>query len=806
MFKQFDIFGSQINLRFNGQQTHKTNLGSLISIIIAVFIIYRLFNIIYSVVQRKNPQVMYNERQVDDPALFSIDSKYFPIAFAMEDPQTNNYYMDESIYTIKAQWKSKVEVFNSTTQEYDIVWQVQDIDVKRCTLENFQNLDNQKYYLKLNYTNMYCLPPDYNIKIQGDFPSPVFSQLIITIQKCQTNCNTQQLIDYYLKKAYLGMLISDAYVDPTIKDYPFKIYSRDLFWSTSSKMPKDVNIYIRNNYVQSDFGWFFSDIKTQTFPTFSYYEDSVYPEDFQDYFLQIYFRFEKQKESLYLRNYPDFNSIITQIGGFTQSLLAIGYLICRRFSQLRLNQDIVNQIFKYEDEEQKFQKDDVIIEQEIKAEVIPKKQIKQLGNRPQSTQNIVIKRKQRNLTQIIQTNKKNIYESNHSLNQDLDKSKIKNIVDDQNSSFPIKNNCKLKTGGFSEYSKQCIDLINCSEMLKQQSEQKDQKQMLNQLLQNDFPSEVNITNPNSMGIIKSTLPQKVLKKQPTQKQLKKAVENHFDSMFKQQTKSIHVTIWEYIKSSLFPCKQQKKKKDIINYSFEMLYQNLDILQILKRLIEVEKLKRLFLNEEQLKLFDYLPKPTINSGLFDRKKTDKGIQNQYEISLLYQDNRTELQRAKDAYDSYKKILNKSESTELDEKLINMLDQNLIDIFEAQNESNSALMNLVDINNELNQVSILQDKSQTKYINQNIDQKSSVKSKNQSHNSIQQSEQKIDKLISYQLQQLNLSNFCNLSQKKDITLNEDQPIQTETTNQEEVAQERMYCRQIPFQLCNLNIGSK
>ncbi|KAL4435683.1 hypothetical protein ABPG74_018234 [Tetrahymena malaccensis] len=806
MFKQFDIFGSQINLRFNGQQTHKTNLGSLISIMIAIFIIYRLITIIIDVVQRKNPQVMYNERQVDNPALFSIDSKYFPIAFAMEDPVSNIYYIDESIYTVQVQWEQRVQVFNSTTQQYDVRWEVQNIDVKRCTLENFQNLDNQNYYLKLNYTNMYCLPPDYNIKIQGDFPSPIYSQLSLKIQRCQINCNTPEQIEYYLKKSFFGMLISDAYVDPTIKDYPFKIYSKDLFWSTSSQMPKDVNVFIRNNYVQSDFGWFFSDVKTQIFPSYSYYEDSVFPEDFQDYFLQITFRFEKQKESLYLRNYPDFNSIITQIGGFTQSLLAIGYLICRTFSQLRLNQSIVNQIFKYDDQEQKIKKNVVIQEQQVnKTEIISKKQIKQLGNHPQSSQNIVIKRQKRNLTQIISTNKKNLYESNSSLNQDLEKSKVKNISDDQNNSYSIKNNCKVKVGGFSEYSKQQLDFINSSDILnlKQLNEQKDQKQMLNQILQNDLNSELNISNHNSMGIIKSALPQKILKKQPTQKQLKKAVENHFECMFKQQTKSIHVSIWEYIKSSIFPCKSQKKKKDIINYSFEMLYQNLDILQILKRLIEVEKLKRLFLNQEQLKLFDYLPKPTIHSGLFDKKTTDKGIQNQYEINLLYQDNRTELQRAKDAYDSYKKILSKNEYTELDEKLINMLDQNLIDIFEAQSDSNSPSINQID---ELNQVSILQEKTQNKNINQNVDLKTSIKIKNQSHNTIQYPELKLDKLICQQFQQLNLSNFCNQSQKKEFSLNADQSIQSETTNQEEVAQERMYCRELPQQNCNLNISSK
>ncbi|EAR80962.2 small GTP-binding domain protein, partial (macronuclear) [Tetrahymena thermophila SB210] len=303
---------------------------SYFTLIIYVLISYRLFGLIVDLVQGNNPEVIYNERQVDDPAIFNASSKNFPLAFGTENPKDFNHFIDESIYTITAFWNQKLLTFDETTQQYISTWQQNSINVQPCTIENFQNLENQKYYLQLNYTNMYCLPPDFELPIQGDFPSKVYSEIQITVKKCTKNCQSQEILDSFLQKSNFGLQLSDSYVDPTISNNPFKIYSRDMFWSTSTELPKDVYIYIRNNYVYSDFGWFFPNVETQRFPAYSFSENYEYPPSFQDYFLTIRFRFEKQKESVYKRSYRKFISIFSEIGGFTQSFLAIGYVLCKK--------------------------------------------------------------------------------------------------------------------------------------------------------------------------------------------------------------------------------------------------------------------------------------------------------------------------------------------------------------------------------------------------------------------------------------------------------------------------------------------
>jgi hypothetical protein len=55
----------------------------------------------------------------------------------------------------------------------------------------------------------------------------------------------------------------------------------------------------------------------------------------------------------------------------------------------------------------------------------------------------------------------------------------------------------------------------------------------------------------------------------------------------------------------------------MDYGTKKIIQKLDVVFIIKKLIELDKLKSLILTSEQLKLFDYIPKPVI--PIFDNNK-------------------------------------------------------------------------------------------------------------------------------------------------------------------------------------------
>ncbi|EWS71394.1 small GTP-binding domain protein (macronuclear) [Tetrahymena thermophila SB210] len=680
MFDQLDIFASQIFLRFNKQATYKTRLGSYVSLIIIFLIIYKLVGTMVDLIQKNNPQVIYNDRQVDNPAAFIANSKTFPIAFGMERPIDFTHFIDESIYTVSAFWKHKIQIYDETAKQYVAVWDQKSVDIKPCTLDNFQNPDNQKYYLSLNYTDMYCLPPDLDLTIQGDFPSPEYSEIELIVKKCTQNCQPQEILDQFLLKSNFGIQMSDSYVDPSIPDNPFKIYSRDMFWSTSTQLPKDVFVYIRNNYVYSDFGLLFSDVKTQVFPSYSFYQTYEFPPSFQDYFLSIHFRFETQKEGVYKRSYQKFSQMISEIGGYIQSFLAIGYLICRKASQVKLDIDLISRAFKFQEstqneEQQQIQKEKK--EQIEKAELIDRKKIKISQKKQLNDKKHKKKEKEKTFNTEEYQQKQDEQNSNffQSANLYNHSQKINNYQQ------AFKNSQIIDNNGQIQHSNEICYNLNKQDVVLQQKESK-QKNSLNisNLIMSYFQDqaglkEVEIVNSNEDFKFQKQKRQSFSQKIKKQKCVEETFQNYFDS----QMNNFRISAWEYLKSQLF-CyfsKFYNNRKKIINYTKEKLYNYIDLFNIINKLNEIEKLKRLILDEDQLKLFDYLPKPTISADIISKSHFE---QKRKEVDLLYQDQRSELQKASDSFQAYYNLVQKCELTTLDQKLIHQIDPDLKKIFQ------------------------------------------------------------------------------------------------------------------------------
>ncbi|KAL4464636.1 hypothetical protein ABPG74_011197 [Tetrahymena malaccensis] len=752
--KQLDLFGSQILFRFNKQPTHNTRFGSIFTIAIATIIILRLIVIISSVIQRTNPVVIYQERQVDSPKIFKINQNTFQIAFGMQDAKFNQF-IDEQIYKITVSNVHKTTTVDPVTGQANDQYVTTNVPITRCSLANFPDANTLQYYEKLDFTNMYCFPLNMDLFIEGDFNAESFQYINIKLQKCQTNCKSDSVIQQTLGYSFFSMQFSDVIIDPTQKSNPFKHYSRDTYFTTSLQMPKSVGFLMRNNYVQSDYGWISSDVQTVDFPSFSYADQNVYPSTFQDFFFQMVIRFEKQKENLYTRKYQNLNDIISQIGGFTQSLLAIGFLICSRFSQLDLNKEIINEAFNYENvnfEEEKIKK----LNQKCQKQAAGgyKKQIS-----PPISQDISIDYMQQSfLKKQIESNLPNqkyqisshFKQDQSSVNQtELKGMLIKPISLDPNQSYS-NNQSILFNPQFTQNQQQLTPTTQCNPSLssnakrsslknniKQEvklqppsekkgledmlsskpqessnnSQQENEKQFLQHLIQNQDQEIKNNNQKDELDYHLSSDHQKLKQQQQKLEEKKqKLKESMFKRLMQKATSSMTLNTLEYLKFFLWPFGQKiKQKKKIIDYSIDQVYYHLDVLYVIKKLMEVDKLKNILLSPDQLRLFEYIPKPTIRSNYgFCKKEADI----QFEMDDHYQDNRTELQKAQQAYQAYQNIASKENLSVLDTKILQLLDQKLLSLFGISQSSRDALIQNtqiipqnVEISQSLNPTSIL-----------------------------------------------------------------------------------------------------
>ncbi|KAL4465886.1 hypothetical protein ABPG74_004123 [Tetrahymena malaccensis] len=631
-----------------------------------------------------------------------------------------DHYIDESIYNIQVTQRTKNSVLNNITNQYEDQWIDRDIKLVKCSLDSFPDPSTRDKFVQLKYYNMYCFPKNETLYIQGDFGSPSYQFLRLTITQCQNSTNTvckgPDILKQYLRSANFALYFSDMFVDPTQKSEPFIKFYRDMFYTTSTVVPKDVNFYLRNSYVQSDFGWVTQDLVTLHHPQFSYTDVNIEPSDFQDYFLQMIVRFEKQKENLYLRYYKNLNSIISEIGGFTQSLLAIGFLICSRFSQLDLNKNIINEAFNFKN---------------IPLSSFYSQNGKRYSPQSSSDMNECKKEDERNLKCVDRnqnnSNMINIFPisspSNSYMNQNFQSSAVDLFPSSGRGHLNQTQN--LLNEIYQQQQPQATQIIspkrvqsqiNNSQSSPQNKKQQKAKSALNEtglsmngnsstsamfineqqflsnlIQQNQYKDQQkeNQANQGDQLVLFSADHEKVKKQQQKlEEKEQKIKESVFKKLMQKTTSHMSLSVFEYLKLLIWPFGKLKEKKKVMDYSIDTLYYHLDVMYVVKKLLEVDKLKQILLDKDQLKLFEYIPKPTITSNY---GFTDNEEELQIDIDTQYQDKRTELQKAQQAFNAYQNINNKEQQNLLDSRILELIDPQLLALFGSPSKRNSLNIN-------------------------------------------------------------------------------------------------------------------
>ncbi|CAD8073451.1 unnamed protein product [Paramecium sonneborni] len=168
-------------------------------------------------------------------------------------------------------------------------------------------------------------------------------------------------------------------------------------------------------------------------------------------------------------------------------------------------------------------------------------------------------------------------------------------------------------------------------------------------------------------------------KEDTKKQLVQAMSFSIKQYFLSISKKLKMKWTDYFYFINCFVKSKNYKSLQIQYSFNKIIKQMDILYILKKLQEIDKLKMILLTESQIKIFDYLQKPTIP---LDPDSAKFNItQNYYSIIKPI---KSKYQKAVDAQNAFKDIVENLDNP-INQKLINSIDQNILDLLKIRKDS-------------------------------------------------------------------------------------------------------------------------
>ncbi|CAD8071708.1 unnamed protein product [Paramecium primaurelia] len=172
-------------------------------------------------------------------------------------------------------------------------------------------------------------------------------------------------------------------------------------------------------------------------------------------------------------------------------------------------------------------------------------------------------------------------------------------------------------------------------------------------------------------------------KEEAKQQLTKAIQFSIKQYFHSISKKLKMKWIDYIYFINCFVNSKNYKSIQIQYSFQKIIKQMDILYILKKLQEIDKLKMILLTEPQIKIFDYLQKPTI--PLDPNSKQFKITQNYYSILKPI---KSDYQRAVDAEYAFKELF-KNLDNPINMKLINSIDKTVVDLLKMRNDSQDVL---------------------------------------------------------------------------------------------------------------------
>ena len=140
--------------------------------------------------------------------------------------------------------------------------------------------------------------------------------------------------------------------------------------------------------------------------------------------------------------------------------------------------------------------------------------------------------------------------------------------------------------------------------------------------------------------------------------------------------NLKVGFWEFIRylfAMTLRCKKSMKQK-LIEKSDAIFMKEFDVINILKKLHEIEKLKLILLNEDQLILFNSLSKPMIY--MEDEPEMVKKYEGNSALKMSnYIKNYKDIKRKTKFDNSYENVLLSCNFNQLNKRLLDLVDQNI-----------------------------------------------------------------------------------------------------------------------------------
>ena len=351
--KNLDIFDKSFDLYYKGKNKKTTYIGSIFTIIYGlIYFLFFLFKIVRMI--NKRDITFYDTfANLEEIPEIDLSNENFYGGFALQNPETYDNFIDETIYYPKAYYKiGKLEGENW-------IWSIKEIELEICQLEKFGSSYQDKFKNK-KLNNSYCFKKVED-KLFGHFSYDYYSFFFVQFFPCMNstnnnNCKTKEKMDYYLKSTYISFAMQDIELTPLNYSYPVRGRDADIYSTVGKKLFQEIHVFFQIVNIETDLDPLglsdFQNVRREKYIKYDSFvqmtnilENDLYEtgESFCNVTIKLTDKVLTEK-----RRYTKLIEVLRDVGGFMEVMLFVFKIVSFFSTNILYEKSLVNSLFEFD--------------------------------------------------------------------------------------------------------------------------------------------------------------------------------------------------------------------------------------------------------------------------------------------------------------------------------------------------------------------------------------------------------------------------------------------------------------------------
>ena len=254
IIKDIDMFGKEPELYYKTRPKKTSWIGRILSVVfVLVYFAFFLYKLI-RMLKRVDVTFYDTFTYAPKPPQVPITHDNFYVAFALEDPDSYDPFIDEGVYIPKAYFK-RAEMNGDAFE-----WKEIPLEIEKCQIEKFGKL-YQEVFKHIDLTNYYCFKDINNLILEGHFSYSLYSFFYIEFYPCRNTsesktCEPIEIIDHYLKNTFVSFQIENIELTPKNFKSPTRPRNVDVYTTVGKKLFQEIHVFLEVVDIETDMGFF----------------------------------------------------------------------------------------------------------------------------------------------------------------------------------------------------------------------------------------------------------------------------------------------------------------------------------------------------------------------------------------------------------------------------------------------------------------------------------------------------------------------------------------------------------------------